>query len=50
MTELENRIVELVTDNWRDKDVDTNLNKLRLMLSEYYGYKNNSINLNDKVE
>jgi len=37
MTELENRIVELVTDNWRDKDVDTNLNKLRLMLSEYYG-------------
>jgi len=40
MTELENRIVELVTDNWRDKEVDTNLNKLRLMLSEYIEVKN----------
>jgi hypothetical protein len=37
MTELENRIVELVTDNWRDKEVETNLTKLRLMLNEYYG-------------
>ena len=37
MTELEQKIVELVTDKWRDKDVDTNLTKLRLMLSEYYG-------------
>lgn len=36
-TELENRIVELVTDNWRDKEVDTYLTKLRLMLTEYYG-------------
>jgi len=39
MTELENRILEWVTDNWRDNEVDTNLNKLRLMLSEYYGAK-----------
>lgn len=37
MTELENRIVELVTDNWRDSEVDTNLTKLRLILEQYYG-------------
>jgi hypothetical protein len=37
MTELENKIVELVTDNWRDKEVETNLTKLRLMLKQYYG-------------
>jgi hypothetical protein len=40
MTELENKIIDLVTDNWRDKDVDTNLTKLRLMLSEYMGVNN----------
>ena len=37
--ELENRIIDFVTDNWRDSQVQINLDKLRLLLETYYKIK-----------
>lgn len=37
--ELENRIIDFVTDNWRDSQVQINLDKLRLLLETYYKNK-----------
>ena len=37
--ELENRIIDFVTDNWRDNQVQTNLDKLKLLLETYYKIK-----------
>ena len=34
--ELENRIIDFVMDNWRDSQVQINLDKLRLLLETYY--------------